>query len=879
MKKTLIFLITLSFIINMFSFSAMASDLPDSSLEVSFELLESLGIDNGINSDTSAPVTRAEFVAMAVRAVNMANAGSYDASFADVDENHPFVNEIYTAKNLKMTNGTAEGIFSPDDTVGYNVALKIMLVAMGYETMAVTYGGFPHGYAHIETKLGITKGISNKDALTVGDAKTIVTNALKEDMATFSAIEDGNVVFTSKKDVNLLTERFGLTKVSGTVTKAGYLSADENFSSDKSVIISGSRYKSEISSEKFFGTDVDAWVNKKENKIYAIEYTGISNTVVIDAKDLISHKSGVLSVFDGDKERKYKTAPGISFIENGRVVSHTDTDFVFPDGILKLIDTENDGKFDYAVAEKCEYFVITGINSANQTIYDKNSPLGYAELEPDSDKVRMIVDQNGKELDFDVFKNDMVVEVMQSRDKNVCVVRVSDSRKLDAVVTEVASESFFDGNTQYLASSLAVADGVEYVSNAYLKNARINLVPGESYTLYIAGDGTLTYAKRTGDGDIEYGFFLAFARKPGMEETSIIKILSQANNIETFELAEKITFDGEKGVLHTDSKLDTAFVNGKFYKYQLIRYSLDSDGKLVLIDTAKPGLKDDWERDENPDVQNMLTKYLDYATVNYRGGSYFGAPSFSFTKGVIFVAPTALHTTPDAHYPDEAFEIMDYSQLENNSNYTVDVYDFDEYYYPRAIVVYKDTTGGTVGSDTHLVYSVTDAATPDGDATKLIRTYSKGRYYRYFVASEELGRIALPNPGDVVRLAVDFNNQIKKVQVDVEYDITQNKATVLHTGQYTGFTSYISGKVKNLGSGSLVLRADSTPEPLQNTSNIAPLPLDYTSYAVFDVKKGTVTKATVNDVLTEELTGAEESDYVVCRLKYYAATDVIIYRK
>ena len=131
----------------------------------------------------------------------------------------------------------------------------------------------------------------------------------------------------------------------------------------------------------------------------------------------------------------------------------------------------------------------------------------------------------------------------------------------------------------------------------------------------------------------------------------------------------------------------------------------------------------------------------------------------------------------------------------------------------------------------------------------------------------------------MVRLAVDFNNQIKKVQVDVEYDITQNKAMVLHTGQYTGFTSYISGKVKNLGSGSLVLRADSTPEPLQNTSNIAPLPLDYTSYAVFDVKKGTVTKATVNDVLTEELTGAEESDYVVCRLKYYAATDVIIYRK
>lgn len=879
MKKILAFLIALSLMINLFSFVAFAAEVSQTVSDVSFELLEALGIDKGINPDTSAPVTRAEFAAMAVRAVNMAHYESYDGSFTDVSANHPFVNEIYTAKNLKMTNGTSEGVFSPDDTVNCNVALKIMLTAMGYETMAVTYGGFPYGYAVIEAKLDITEGISGSDTLTVGDAKTIVTNALKEDMATFSAIENGDVVYNTQAGVNLLTEKFNLKKISGVVTKAGYLSVEEGFVNDETVTISDTSYKCKVSPQKYFGTLVYAWVNQKGNEIYAVESAGVSRTVSFDAENLVSHQNNALTVFEGEKTKSYKTAPGISFIENGRLISHSDSDFVFPEGKLTLIDTEGDGKYDYALAEKIEYFIITGINSVNQSIYDKNSSLGYVELEEDSEKHRLIVDEKGNELDFSSLQKDMVAEVMQSIDKKVTIVRVTDGKKLDAVVSEAATETILEGITEYTVTSLAVADGAEYHTNTYFKKAHLNLTPGESYTIYIAGDGRLTYAKRTGDGDIEYGFYLAFGRQQGLDAYSIIKILSASNTVETFELAEKITLDGTSGVSHTDSRIDTALINGEYYKYQLIRYSLDSEGRVNLIDTADGSLNESWERNENPDIENMLTQYLDYSSVNFRGGAYFGAPSFTFTKGVIFVAPTALHSTPNAAYPDEAFEVMDYTALENNINYNVDIYDFNEYYNPKAIVVYKDTTGGSVGKDTHFVYSVTDAATQDGDVTKLIRTYSKGRYFQYFVSPDELSTITLPKSGDVVRLALDYNNHVKKVTVDAEYDKVSNTVSILYSGDYTGYTSYISGRVKNIGDGTLVLRADNPPTTLSNTSNIAPLPLSSPSYAIYDVKTGTVTKAASGDILTEELVGQIESAYVVCRLQYYAVKDVIIYKK
>ncbi len=870
MKRLITFLVSIAVLLNIMVPAVLSQEAQSLYSNTSFSLLESLEIDSGINPDPAAFITRAEFAAMAVRAVNMDEYASYDGGFDDVPANHKFVNEIYTARNLKMSNGTSEGIFSPDDNINIEAALKMIIVAMGYENMAVTLGGYPIGYRIIDSKLDLTDGISSNDYLTVYDAKLIVTNALKEDAAIFSGIKNGDLMYQTNSGVNLLTERFGLTSVTGVVTKAGYLALNGVSEDDNRVTIGSNTYECIHASESYFGTEVKAWVGVDDSKIYALESTGNSRTVLIDAQNIIAHSNNTLTVYEENKTKTYKTDRGLSFFENGVLISHNDSDFVFSDGSLKLIDSDNDGTYDYAIAEKTEKFIVTGINIAGKIIYDKNSPTGYIELEEDNGKIILITDALGNRVEFSELKKDMVLELACSMDaeKRVNIIRILDSKKLNMAITEIGDDIIFAGETAYPADT-------------YLKRTLSKLSPGDECEFYITADGTAVFAQKLDDGAAKYGFYLAMGKTSGLNAEVMLKILTESNSVEEFTLSDKITLDGEKNVSPFDIKLTNKLMNGEFYKYQLIRYALNSEGKLDMIDTAQDEVNETWERNENEDTENKLTQYLDGESVNYRGGSYFGAPAFSFTGGVIFVAPDALRTTPNAVYNEKAFEVTDISTLENNDTYKVDIFDFDEYYYPQAIIVYKDTTGATVSADnsTQLVYSVTEAVNDDGDETKLIRTYSEGLYYRYYVAPEKLGELTIPNPGDIVRFSTDHNGYINNISVDVAYDKESKTADIKFDGAYTGRISYISGKVKNIGNGSLVLRATEYPKALPNTSNIAPLPLGYTpDYAVFDVTKGTVTRAAIEDILTEELAGTAVSDFVVCRLNYYAATDIIIYR-
>lgn len=870
MKRILTLLISIVILLNISVFPVFSQEAETIYPDASFSLLESLGIDKGINTDLSAFITRAEFAAMAVRAVNMDEYASYDGGFEDVPSDHSFVNEIYTARNLKMSNGTSEGIFSPDDNINIEAALKMIIVAMGYENMAVTLGGYPIGYRIIESKLDLTDGISSEEYLTVYDAKLIITNALKEDAAIFSGIKNGDLIYQTNSGVNLLTERFGLTSVTGVVTKAGYLSTNGVPEDDNRVTIGSNTYECIPASEPYFGTEVKAWIGIDDNKIYSLESTGSSRIILIDAKNIIAHSNNTLTVFEENKTKTYRTDRGLSFFENGVLISHNDSDFVFPDGSLKLTDTDNDGTYDYAVAEKTEKFIITGLNTVSKIVYDKNSPTGYLELEEDSDKIIRITDALGNSLGFSDLKKDMVLELVCSKDanKSINIIRILESKKLTAAITEIGEDIIFAGETAYPADT-------------YLKRTLSSLAPGDECDFYITADGVAVFAQKLDDGAAHYGFYLAMGKTTGLNAEVILKILTESNSVEEFTLAEKITLDGENNLSPFDVKLTNKLMNGEFYKYQLIRYAVNSEGKLDMIDTVSNTVNETWERNENEDAENKLTKYMDGKSVNYREGSSFGAPAFSFTGGVIFVAPTALRTTPDAVYNEKAFQVTNISSMVNNINYTVDIFDFDEYYYPQAIIVYKDTTGASVSntSATQLVYSVTDAVNDEKESTKLIRTYSKGRYYQYYVSPEKLGELTMPNTGDVVRFATDHNGYVNNISIDVAYDKESKTAQIQHDGTYTGPISYISGKVKNIGKGSLVLRANDYPETLPNTSNIAPLPLSYNpGYAVFDVKKGTVTAARSDDILTEELAGSAVSDYVVCRLNYYAATDIIIYR-
>ena len=98
-----------------------------------YEFVSRLGITYGIGKSQDEPLTRAEFTAMAVRMINLNDVSGVEAAFNDVSKDSPFFDEINIAKSLRISNGIAEGIFSPDELISYNAAVKEIVVALGYE--------------------------------------------------------------------------------------------------------------------------------------------------------------------------------------------------------------------------------------------------------------------------------------------------------------------------------------------------------------------------------------------------------------------------------------------------------------------------------------------------------------------------------------------------------------------------------------------------------------------------------------------------------------------------------------------------------------------------------------------------------------------------
>lgn len=873
MKKFAAFMLSFVVLLNIGSvFSLNSVNAKESESTYNFELIENLKINENINSDGNALVTRAEYVAMVVRAANAANAGKSDNSFEDVDGDMPFANEIYSAKTLGITNGTSESNFSPNEPVNKNAALKMIMIAMGYEHMATVYGGFPVGYNILEGQLDLLDGTSDGDILTVNDAKQIITNALKEDVATFSEIVDDNISFTVSRGKNLLTEKFKLKNITGVVTKAGHLSLDASINNDESVIISAFSCKTAIPFEKYFGMKVSAWINPDNNTIYAAEKALSNVEFTVDADDVIECKDGELKIYSDNKQKSLYMDASVSFMKNGRFIAHSDSDYKFTDGTLRLVDNNGDRKYDYVFAQVLDYFVIESIDFANKIIYDSNSSLKYVDLTSDVDKYSIISDIYGNTVDFSALKTGCAIEVYQSDDKSICRLVYDDINKADGIAGELSDES-------------VVMNGKEYRFNSYFTNLNKTVYPGTNYSFILAPDGTITAIDSKSASRTEYGYFLGIAYSAGLDSEVKIKLLTSGGKVTVFNLEDNIMFDGEGKTSKSSSIIRSTFLNENgTFNYQLIKYKLNKDGKISVIDTNDKSLKSDWIVSDSAREEDNLTQYLDNKKINIYYGNGFAVPGFSLTKSIVFVAPPEVKLSPGtSNYDDEKFTVVPYSTLENDVDHNLDVFDFDSSYCPSAVVVYE-TMGAETSTSTagHVILSVNDAINANGEATKVINSYSAGRYHRNFVSLEKLDEITLPKSGDVVRYERNFDGEITKITIDITaYGASDDiRRKINHSRGYVSTLNYISGKVKSFKDGNLVLVADEKQISLINDSSIAPLPLGTTPrYVVYDISDKTATVIDASGIKTADLVGEALADYVVCRMRYYAVNDVIIYRQ
>lgn len=580
--------------------------------------ISNLGIMVGYEDGTFRPqqgLTRAEFVTIIVRILGMGNVigETNKGVFDDVPEDAWYAGYVSIAHDLQIVNGTSENLFSPNDNLNGYQAVKMLISAMGYKTIAESSGGYPFGYVAVANSLKIHKGVSiNEKQITRGEISRLIYNALEVEFAEILSyphdgtfVNNGRTILSSmgfKIAEGRLNAHFGMSLVATDFTVA----RDE-------VVVGNELYKIKTDDyERFLACNIKLYYKEEEgrNVIYSIipsKNYDTDDKISVESDDI--DDATTLSTFvyrnGSNKTKKIDLPDDIIIIYNGKevpTIKYVDEILKPEDGSVTLI--KNGGtEYCYAVVRNAKnYFV----NFAEYPYV--NDVYGSAlKLEAEDDKVSVsIFDENGKKTDFSAIKPNDVLSVYKSFDNESISVYLSRT----IITGELVSKSSDSGEITFDIDDGTLSElklSKEY-SNGLLNGKTDTIGFGEIGQFFINSSGKIVYSILLGEGEqAQYAYLLDSHMDSGIRASVSVKLLTKNNKFENYEICDKVIFgrkeDSDYIVGKEDSSLVYEVINRNAVTVrQLVKYATDDEGKIkkiYLADTKNPASEFSTHTDRN----------------------------------------------------------------------------------------------------------------------------------------------------------------------------------------------------------------------------------------------------------------------------------------
>ena len=228
LKKVLALVVALTMVFTTVAFASYPDVDANADYAGAVELLSALDIlkgdDNG-NFNPDNTITRAEFAAVVCRALGWeasANGAKGATMFTDVAADHWASGYINLASQQGIINGKGNGIFDPEGNVTFTEAVKMLVVAIGFEPMAAQKGGWPTGYLTVANSIKMTAGVaaSGTDAAALRSTVAMLTaNAIEipvMDQVSYGTLTE-YVQLKSYSNYKTLLTAADVHKVTGTV--------------------------------------------------------------------------------------------------------------------------------------------------------------------------------------------------------------------------------------------------------------------------------------------------------------------------------------------------------------------------------------------------------------------------------------------------------------------------------------------------------------------------------------------------------------------------------------------------------------------------------------------------------------------------------------
>ncbi len=547
--------------------------------------LTKLGVINGYANDDNTTysfkpdgdITRGEFAKIITVALGAENEiATSSIEFSDID-GHWAKPYVLVAASRGIVNGFEDGTFKPDENVTYEQAVKMIVCAAGYESIAQSLGGWPNGYMMQAMNLKLTdnavtadqtgkasRGIVAQLMFNVLDVDIPVYNSitgkLEDNLKTFMetylgiVMVDAQLVGVEEKTVanyagpTLYVGEMGIKLKNGSVMVLDYSS----FTQDKASL------------EAFVGQD--AVVYYKEGKsgnmasLYEIDFAVAKNTVVtVNSNDIESFSGNTLKYYtSGTKTKTIKLATtDLSVYYNGKLaLDPTDisgwldpadaANFIY--GEVKLTDRGSDGEVDTVEITDYDFLVVARTPSTsdyivtNKVKFTSTPPAKHlASVELDPENITYTVDiqnEKGAAVNVTSLAANNVLLVAQSEDAAIRNVVVCGSPVTGKITAASASEGTVTiGGKEYRISDYAAQ---------YFTEASIKTETGQQGTFYVDKWGTIIYGTQTAVSETTnpYAYIIRTSLNEDEDGGTITAYVPSQSGVKNYTVTGKVRYNG-----------------------------------------------------------------------------------------------------------------------------------------------------------------------------------------------------------------------------------------------------------------------------------------------------------------------------------------------
>lgn len=786
------------------------ADVTDETQIRDIGLLGAFGIigetaDGNFRPDDS--ITRYEFVEYVLKLMNVdaesIHSPSIDGFYDTSDEHYNKVASV--AASLGIISGYGDNSYRGDETISHLDALTVVVRALGWGQYAAIKGGYPAGYITAAKKAKIYfSGADSTKNLKRGEAAHLLAEAIDGYVLDTASYGDYNEDFEYSETAS--------EKYHDTIKATGVVESAES-SEKNEIVIDGTKYTTDSKEfRNFLRYKVDFYYTTgadDSDRIVFMEANSDVSAIRIPIDDINDIDASSVTYFDSEKGKKTKKIDSsarvyINGIESApRSLKNAIAD---TDGFVTILSNDGGSRYTSVFIEKYSNMFLSGISSDGAKIYVTpgymmkkfNLELGGAVdisiYGPNGARVQYdvtvdgVYDANGKPVttvDFSAVPSNTIISIFADsyEKQRGYLVPADDCKRIKIMVCD----SKIKGQIEAVGSDGKIKiDGKKYdvAKSNYFDEPESKLEPGMTGTLYFDSFGkAVCFKEEATKFSFKYGYLINAKNQSTMGTQMRFKILTEENKIEEFYGSDNCRLNGEKpegDSFMANLKKSAQMANADFEISQLIKYKLNSDGKIAEVQTILAPLgradgadEDHIRLDELKDKYSVVDTYINGRPFKANFENNAGHNNSSSTDYLYYpyFAANLTFTVPDA----ETFTDSHYYVGMNMTTYyneVLELYDIDKIKTPAVALHYvqasnmEDRLVVTMGDSRKMPVMVKEFSREPGENSgeRYAITVASGQTEKTFYADSE-SVFAGFEPGDVVWLYTDNpDNTITKCE-------------------------------------------------------------------------------------------------------------------